>query len=110
MQIADEYKSSHGCLGYRLCILNLKFAYFIHKVISACIARKCDLFIIQKLSTYLSILLAHSQNVQPFTELDMPADTATAPVNTTILSSNYNYSHTLFWSKKELPPFYSSAQ
>lgn len=88
MQIADELKSSHAFLDYRLCVLKLKVAYFIHEVLSACIARKCELFIIQKLSTYLSTWLTHSQNVQPFTELGttVPADTATAPVNTTILS------------------------
>lgn len=86
MQIADEHKSTDAFLDYRLYILKLKFAYFIHEVVSACIARKCDLFMTQKLSTYLSTLLTHSQNVQPFTELDMPADTATAAVNTTILS------------------------
>lgn len=70
-------------------ILKLKVAYFIYEVITgngACIARKCELFIIQKLSTYLSTLLAHSQNVQPFTELNKPVNTNAVPVNTTILS------------------------
>lgn len=66
--------------------MKLKVAYFIHEVLRACIARKCELFIIQKLSTYLGTWLTHRQNVQPFTELDIPADTATAPVNKTILS------------------------
>lgn len=68
--------------------MKLKVAYFIDEVISgngACIARKCELFIIQKLSTYLSTSLANSQYVQPFTELSKPVDTTTVPVNTTIL-------------------------
>lgn len=70
-------------------ILKLKVAYFIYEVISgngACVARKCELFIIQKLSTYLSTLLAHSQNVQPSAELSKPVDTTIVSVNTTILS------------------------
>lgn len=89
LQIVHEHKRSHAFLGYRMCILKLKVAYFIYEVISgigSCIAGTCELFIIQKLNTYLSTLLAHSQNVQPFTELSKPVDTTTIPVNTSILS------------------------
>lgn len=78
---------SDAFLDYGIHILKLKVAYFTYEVISgngACIVRKCEFFIIQKLSTYLSTLLANSQNVPPFTELSNPVDTTTVPVNTTI--------------------------
>lgn len=87
--------------------LKLEVAYFMYEVISgngACIARKREVFIIQKLSTYLSTLLAHSQSVQPFTEQSKPVDTTTVPVNTTILSPICCSDQT------KNSPFYSSAQ
>lgn len=104
MQFADEHETSYAFLDYRLCVLNESCIFYTRS--NKCLyCKKMWIFYYTEVKHIFKYFVDSQQECSAFYRTRYACRH-----NHCTSKYNHSKSHTLFWSNKELPPFYSSAQ